>query len=90
MSGIKEIDGKEWIPYDSNIEVGRLIGSVEYMAFIGDIYLRRFGKDDWKMTNKYYESILASDLLQNLLNKEALSKPSMYSILKFIATIPVP
>lgn len=41
-TGIKEIDNSEWIPYDTNIETGRLIGSVEVLGYIGDIFLRRF------------------------------------------------
>jgi hypothetical protein len=86
-SGIEEVDSEPW--YNSDEPTGRLQGSLEIIAFIGDIFVRRFTSPDDKIRTSLFKVILQTKVFERINAKNELSKESMSSVLFSLASIPV-
>jgi len=91
-SGVEEIDGKDIREGRAEEEIQRFDGALDTLAYILDVYLRRYYNGDTPMNKLLFKAISNAAVLEKL-NKEEDFMPTstVYSqILAFMASLPIP
>mmetsp|Transcript_40988 Transcript_40988/g.30152 ORF Transcript_40988/g.30152 Transcript_40988/m.30152 type:complete len:156 (+) Transcript_40988:3017-3484(+) len=89
-SGIKEVGGDPWVPYDfvgSADEDGRLNGSLEIVVHISDVFARKFGDED--IIRVVFASINGSGIFDKLNKMKGLSMETKRSVDYTLSNLPI-